>query len=224
MKKIVLSLLISVLLFGCPSGKKESRLIVIANVGSSTITADDFEAAFEVTKLGYSHNYVLKNHLELKEDVLAQLIEEQIILDYASQNGIVYTNEEFEKDLADVKNEYPDNVFEELLKNNAIEPAVFEKRFKREMAVKKALSSIIDKNVEVKEEELRNAFLKYCENNDLNPDDVRDDDDIADAVLKSVKRLKIQSGYDNLLEELKKTTEINIVRENWADVLKEGKL
>jgi hypothetical protein len=224
MKKFLLILLIPVLFFGCPSEQEKNKLKTIVKVGNSIITIEDFEAAFEVTKLGYSHNYVLKNHLELKEDVLAQLIEEELILDFASQKGISYINEEFLKDLADVKSEYPDNVFEELLRNNAIETAVFEKRFKREMAVKKALSAIVNKNVEVGENDLRNAFLKYCENNDLNPDDVRDDDDIAETVLKSVKRFKIQSGYDNLLEELKKNAQINIVRENWADVLKEGKL
>ncbi|MCB9480558.1 MAG: SurA N-terminal domain-containing protein [Desulfobacteraceae bacterium] len=225
MKKIIFIFIIIGLFCGCSTeNEKKSRNKLIAAVGSSKITLEDFEVAFEVTKLGYSHNYVLKNLASLKEDVLTQLIEEELIVEYASKKGIIYTREEFAKDLENVKNEYPDNVFEELLKENAIEPAVFEKRFKREMAVKKALSAIINVNVEVAEEDLRDAFLKYCEINKLNPDDVRDDTDITEAVLMSVKRKKIQSDYDSLLDELKKTTQIDIDRENWAEVLKEGKL
>jgi len=225
MKKIIFIFIIIGLFCGCSSENgKKSKNKTIADIGTSKITLEDFEVAFEVTKLGYSHNYVLKNLAALKEDVLTQLIEEELIIDYASKKGITYSKDEFLRDLDNVKSEYPDNVFEELLKENAIEPAVFEKRFRREMAVKKALAAVINVNVDLAEEDLRNAFLKYCENNKLNPDDVRDDEEIAETVLTGVKRIKIQSDYDSLLEELKKTTQINIDRENWADVLKEGKL
>ncbi|MDY0132319.1 MAG: SurA N-terminal domain-containing protein [Desulforegulaceae bacterium] len=224
MKKFILILLLPCLFMGCPAGKKEIEGKVIVKIGDSVVTTEDFEAAFEITKLGYSHNYVLKNLSELKEDVLAQLIEEELILDYASKKGVEYTNEEFINDLEEVKKEYPDNVFEEILKNNSIETAVFQKRFKREMALKKALSSIINKNIEVDEKDLRSVFLKYCKANDLNSEDVKNNNEIAEIVLDTVKRLTIQADYDSLLEELKKTIEINIVKENWADVLKEGRL
>jgi hypothetical protein len=225
MKKIIFTFIIICLFCGCSSeNEKKSKNKTIADVGGSIISVEDFQAAFEVIKLGYAHNYILKNLASLKEDVLTQLIEEELIMGCASKKGIVYSKEEFLRDLKNVKNEYPDNVFEELLKENAIEPVVFEIRFKREMAVKKALSAILNTNVEISEEDLRNAFLKYCENNNLNPDDVRDNKDITELVLRNVKRIKIQSDYDSLLDELKKTTKINIDRENWADVLKEGKL
>lgn len=226
-KRIYILFLCCALLLCAGCFKKDqaalSKDVVLVNVGRNVITKSDFEAAFEVSKIGYPHNLIINEHSELKEDVLTQLIEEQLVINEAHENNIFYSAEEFEKDLDSVKEEYPDNVFMELLEKNAIEYSVWEKRFKREKILEKSIDKLIKKNIEVTDEELKKGFGEYCTENSLNPQEVKDDPDISSIILEKVKRDKSEFDYDRMLEELKKKFEININNENWSEVLKSTK-
>ncbi|MGM0417440.1 MAG: SurA N-terminal domain-containing protein [Thermodesulfobacteriota bacterium] len=210
-----------VLISGCTETEKNNlESVVIARVNSAEITADDFEAAFEVTKLGYSHNDVLNNSDQLKNNVLFQLIEEQLVLNQAKKNNIYYTDKEYKKDLKEVKSEYPDGVLEELLKDNAIELQLWEKRFRREKAVEKALQKLISRDIEISESELRKGFNDYCEKNLIKPEDVKDDAEISSIIINNVKRNKSELNYANMLKELKSSSNIKINEKNWTKIIK----
>jgi|GEM_PF-5483355 len=210
-----------VLISGCTQTEKtEFESVVLAQVDSAEITVNDFEAAFEVTKLGYSHNDVINNSAQLKNNVLFQLIEEQLVLNQARANNIYYSDEEYKKDLEQVKSEYPEGVLQELLKDNAIEFQLWKKRFRREKAVEKSLQKLISRDIEISESELRKGFNDYCEKNLINPEDVKDDTEISSIIINNVKRNKSELNYENMLKELKSSSNIKINEKNWTKIIK----
>lgn len=220
----IISLLFLVLFFpGCGKKALEEKKIVIADVGTSKLYFEDFIAGYEVTKIGYPHNELINDAKELKEDVLTQLIEEELILNEALQRGIKYSDEEFKRDLSAVKAEYPDNVFEELLAKNAIEKGLWEKRFRREMAIKKALNQMVYSNIDVSAEALKKGFLEYCKENSLDPESEKTNPDVGKMILEKVKRQKSEANYDTLLENLKKNIKIEVNKTNWESILKSDK-
>ena len=224
-KNLVIACLTVMFIFpSCTKNKDytEQRL-VIAEVGTSKLYDKDFIAAYEVTKLGYPHNEIIHGSRNLKEEVLTQIIEEQLILNEAEKRGMQYTEEEFQKDIVNVKKEYPDNVFEELLKKNAIDLLLWEVRFRREKAIDKSLNEIIKDKVEVSAEDLKIGFFEYCRQNSLNPEEIQNDPEVSSLILGRVKRRKSEESYDSLLEKLQKNTTINVNKKNWEEILKSTK-
>lgn len=223
--KFIYILTIIFLISGCTKNSKSdiSDIEIIVHVGETIIDVNEFRAALEVTKLGYPHNDLQNSKIALKEDVLTQLIEEQIIINEAQKKGLIYTKQEFAKDVEAVKKEYPDNIFEEVLKKNAIEFSTWERRFKREMQIKKGMKFLIAKEVTITPKELRQGVIDYCNKNNLNPKDIKNDKEIGLIILEKVKREKSEKRYDNLLEDLKKNYKINIVEDKWKSILESNK-
>ncbi|PIE74785.1 MAG: hypothetical protein CSA18_03110 [Deltaproteobacteria bacterium] len=221
MKKIYWLFIFIFIISGCLNKDKvDNKTKSLVSVGSSHINTSDFEAAFEVIRLGYSDLSASKEDMTaLKQDILVQLIEEQLVINEAQAHGLVYTQENFEEELKKIKSEYPDNVFEEMLEKNAIEYSLWEIRFKREMILKRALKLLVKDKVVVEDKELRQTFIDYCKENSFDPAKIKINGEISSVILKRLKRNKSEKDYDKLLKILKDKFEISINENNWAEVL-----
>ncbi|MBW1783749.1 MAG: peptidylprolyl isomerase [Deltaproteobacteria bacterium] len=110
---------------------------VIIEIGSTCLTPDTLKKEMKFMSGGMP---VQAEHAEeIKKQLLSQIIDYHLILEYAKKNGISVSEEDFQKNLNEIKKEYTENDFQEALLREYVDPASWEDRFRNQLLVSKVI-------------------------------------------------------------------------------------
>ena len=134
-----LSRVVFVFTFGFNKGGPEKT---IARVGSYRISAAEYYQAYNRMENFYRNLYKdkfdedMKNQLKLKEAVMGQLVDRYLFLTTAEEMGVRVSDKEFTEYLSGIEvfkrnGVFDQQVYEEFLKRNNLDPKTFEEERKR---------------------------------------------------------------------------------------------
>ncbi|MCP4370079.1 MAG: hypothetical protein GY797_18480, partial [Deltaproteobacteria bacterium] len=122
-----------------PEAKDQDEYLI--RVGDRVITVFDFNKAFEIAEAAIPHN-VLQDSSAIKESkkrLLNQMTEEMVLLERAKELDISILNTEVEKKIGEIKSDYPEGVFEEILLEYAVSYESWKKGLKTRMLIEKLI-------------------------------------------------------------------------------------
>ena len=145
-----LTALISVLLTvytvaGCTDSKSKGRDEYIIRVEDRVVTVLDFNRAFEIAKAAYPHNAMQRpaDIRDVQLRLLNQMTEEMILLERAKELGIIISDSEVEKTISEIKGDYPENVFNQML----LEYAVPYHSWKKGLVIRLLMEKVVAKEL-----------------------------------------------------------------------------
>jgi len=165
---------------------------VIASVNGKIITEKELENEIFFTKSEWG----LKNKKNLRKIVLEQMIEENLLLQEAKKEGLIVTSEMGEKIFSDFKRRSSKEEFEELKKRISTDEI---KRILEDKILSSGVLSRqrkeIEKNIDVKEEDIQNFYFK-----------------LKQYLQGEGDKEGIEDFYQEYREKLEKTEKVKIVQ------------
>ena len=112
----------AILLTGCTDPKSKGEEIYLIRIGGSVVTVLEFNKALEIAKTAYPHNSLQDSNATraIRLRLLDEMTDETILLEKARELAISVSDDEVEEEVAKFKGDYPDDVFEKTLLENAI--------------------------------------------------------------------------------------------------------
>jgi hypothetical protein len=98
-----------------PESKDQDEYLI--RIGERVVTVLDFNKAFEIAEAAFPHNALQDSSAlkEAKKRLLNQMTEEMVLLERAEELGVSILESEVDKNIAAIKSDYPEGVFEEIL-------------------------------------------------------------------------------------------------------------
>ncbi len=196
----------------------------LIRVGDSVATTVDFNKAFEIVKTAYPHNALQgpDSCREAKLRLLSRLIEEMIILEKAKELNVEISDSELNEAVAQIKEDYDDNAFEQTLLEHAVSYHLWEKELERRLLIEKVVEKELKEYIVITPEDISSYYEKHYNGHggqsDLstNPDNA--DGDLNRLIVKQLRRRKVEEAYKPWIEHLRKKYLIEINKKEWEKI------
>ena len=208
-------------LAGCADSESKDGDEYFIRVGDSVITVFDFNRAFEIAKASYSHS-AMQQPAALREAQLRfvkQMTEELILLERAKDIGIKMTDAEIKKAIEDIKRDYPENVFDQILLEYAVPYQSWEKGLENRLLMEKVIAKELGDQIVVTPDDVSKYYEAHHKNDNLTPDMKEVSKDINETMIKNLRRKKIEEAYKPWIKKLQKEYIIEINKTQWKKII-----
>lgn len=172
-KKQLACLTLALILFnsaGCKNGK-DKRDEVIIKVNERAVTAGEYKDSLS-RLLPAEQNQSREELIELKKELVNEIIEEELLLEEALRSGIAVTASELSSEVDLIRKEYGEDSFKEAIAERYGSLEGWEERIERKLVLRKTIDRITGSAVKVKEGEARKYYFQN-EDEFKMPDQVR---------------------------------------------------
>jgi len=145
--------------FACGQVPKNDQVVIRA--GKSEITAEYLKQVLEIAKTAYPDNISDKKILMLRAKVVTELMEEVLIMERAREMGIVVSDSELEKAVKNIRKDYPDNSFENMLLEQAIPFGLWKKRLRKRLIIEKTIEADLQKDITINQADIELFHKRY---------------------------------------------------------------
>jgi FKBP-type peptidyl-prolyl cis-trans isomerase (trigger factor) len=207
-------------LAGCSDFEHEQKDEYFIEVGERTITVGDFNKAFEIAKSAYPHNKIQRPDVvrEARLRLIQQLTEEMILLTRADDLGITITDSQVEKALREIKKDYPDNVFQEMLLEYAVPYQSWRERLKARLLMEKVISRELNDKIEIKHDDISKYYEEHFKDDSASSDVKEMSEDTKTLIINILRKEKMEKAYASWMKKLKNKYEIKINKKKLEDM------
>ncbi|MCJ7772627.1 MAG: SurA N-terminal domain-containing protein [Desulfobacterales bacterium] len=209
-------------LFGCSYFGQNEDDIVLIRVGNRVTTVGDFKGTFEITKTAYPHNILQEGtaYKEAQLRLLNQLTEEMIVLERAEELGIKISNTELEKAVSKIKEDYPNDVFEELLLENAVSYESWKERLRIRLVIQKTIENEVESKIEITPDDISNYYKEKREKEKSLANMEGIESEKEEVIVNELRREKAEKEYQKWIKKFQKKYTIEINNEAWEKIKK----
>ncbi|MDZ7597215.1 MAG: SurA N-terminal domain-containing protein [Desulfobacterales bacterium] len=215
---------LSILCGACKGGDAERRPAFLLRVGQSVVTSLEFQRAFEIAKAAYPHNALQEGEArrEAQLRLLEEMIDELILLEEAQSLRVEVGPEELAAAIQKIKADYPEGLFEQVLLENAIPYAAWEKAIRRRLLIEKVVEIGLTDTVELMPEDI-SAYLATREQAPAG-DAVSADAPLAPelridtALIRFLRKQKAEAAYADWLKGLYAKYAVEINHNQWSEI------
>jgi len=208
---------VALFLINCGDFKSKNNGEYLIRVGDYSVTAVDFNNALEFAKTAYPHNAmqasVVNKSIRLR--LFNQLIEELILLQKGKELGISVSDAEVEAAIAEIKSDYPDDLFEQTFLENAISYGVWKERMTKRLIIEKVITSELKDKIVITQEDIAEYYSENYMKDKENPESVDDPKQVNHIIVKSIRRKKAEEGYQPWINRIKNEYTIDINKDLW---------
>lgn len=199
-------------LAGCSDFEQKQKDVYFIKVGDRTITVADFNKAFEIAKNAYPHNRLQRPDVvrEARLRLIQQMTEEMILLERAEELGITITDSQVEKALRDIKRDYPDNVFQEILLEYAIPYQSWKEGLKTRLLMEKVITQELGDKIEITHDDISKYYEEHFKDDNTSPDVKAVSKDINNIIIKILRKEKMEKAYALWIKKLKNKYAVEI--------------
>jgi len=147
--------------FAIACGQLPENDQVIIRAGKSVITGEYLNQVLEIAKTAYPMNLSDSKLNQLREKVIAELMEEVLIMERAREMGITVSDSEMEKAVVQIKKDYPENSFEKILLEQAIPFDLWKKRLRKKLIIEKTIEKDLQKNIIIRNADIDSFHQRY---------------------------------------------------------------
>ena len=216
---IVSSLLVCGFL-GCGNSESNPDAEPLIRVKDRVLTVSEFNQVFEISKTAYSNNlrYEPDDYRNAQLRLLNELTIEMIILERAAELGLTVSEEEVEKAVADVKEDYPGDTFEKTLLEFAVSYETWEKRLRNRLLMKKVIDHELKDQILITSEDIAKYYESHFKAQAPDTDSETNREDINEMIIEQLRREKMEQAYQKWINKLKQKYPIEINSVQWERI------
>jgi len=202
-------------LAGCSDMKQKEKDEYLIRVRDRIITVGEFNRAFEIAKSAYPHNTLQQPDTvrEARLRFVQQIAEEMILQERAEELGITVTDSEVEKALEDIKRDYPDNVFQNMLLEYAVPYHSWKNGVKTRLLMEKVITKDLGGKIEIMTDDISKYYKEHFKDDDTASEDNAVPKDKNDTIIEILRREKMEEAYEAWIRDLKNKYTVEINRE-----------
>lgn len=133
--------LINIPTIGCRQFEQTDNRTVIT-VGSRHVTSEELKKDIEF--ISALEDIPARQDKQIKAQLIEQVINHYLILEYGKENGISVTENDLQNTLSDLKREYTEESFQDALLRGYVDFEQWKYRLKEQLLVKKIVKYVID--------------------------------------------------------------------------------
>ena len=214
-------LLLSLVFAGCekPPAKVEQRYVI--KCGGTIISEAQFGDELDLKLAAYP--FTLKNdpaqYNAVVLDLISVLSDEILLLEAARDRGIGVDENEIAQAESDVRQDYPEDSFDQMLLENAITYKVWKKKLIKDMVIDKFIRSELIGAQEITPDDVMAFYQKHADAADPASSDSMDEQ----GLIRQLHMEKAQASYEDWMTTLKKTYLVEINKEAVSAFLEKTK-
>ena len=199
-------------LAGCSDVEHKQKDEYFIKVGNKTISVADFNKAFEIAKNAYPQNSIEQPEVirEIRWRLVQQMTEEMILLQRAEELGVTIKDSEVEKTLEELKKDYPDNVFQEILLEYAIPYRSWREGLKTRLLMQKVIAKELGDKIEITNDDISTYYEEHFKDDDTSSDVKEVPEDIHNIIKNILRKEKMEKAYASWIEKLKNNYAVEI--------------
>jgi SurA-like protein len=216
-KIAILTLWIGFFFSGCNAPEPQPAEKFLIRVADRMVTVSDFNRAMELAKTAYPHNALQdKETLRMIQfRLLNQFIEEMMLLERAEELNILVTEEDVERAVEEIKEDYPDDTFEQTVLENALPFDVWKNRLKVRLTKEKVIAEELEKHISITNEDVSNYIARHYSDDRLGIGAK----DVDELIVKSLRREKAESAYSTWITKLQARYMVEINDNEWLKLI-----
>ncbi len=199
---------------GCSAPPPSSDSQYIIKTTARSISPEEFSEELDLKRAAYP--YDIKDqpaeYNEMVIDLVEVLSEEIVLLSAAADKGIIVSDQEVDAAETELKKDYPDDSFEQMLFKNAISYPFWKRRFKKKMIIDRLIDEKLKSKIEISSKDIV-AF--YRKNQKSSPATSREDSsdkptDMEERLVSQLRMQKTQDAYKQWIQDIWKDYPIEI--------------
>ena len=202
---------------GCSNSEQKRSQEYFIKVGGRGITVSDFNTAFEIAKAAYSYNTVRQPGTlrEARLRLIGQMVEEMLVLERAKELGIEITKMEVEQAAENIKGDYPDTVFQQMLIEYAVPCRTWEKRLETRLLMEKVIAEELGDQIEITPDDMAKYSKERSKDDGITSEIEEGSKETDEIIIKNLRRKKMEKAYSSWIEKLIKIYPVEINKELW---------
>ncbi|MEW6671495.1 MAG: SurA N-terminal domain-containing protein [Thermodesulfobacteriota bacterium] len=213
----LLAILAGLFLLACSNSARDVDNEYLIRVGEQVVTVSDFNKAFEITKSAYPHKLAESSVLlkEAQVRMLNQMIEELLVLQQAAELQIELNEAEVAKAIGDIKADYPEGVFEQMLLEYAVTYSFWEKRLKTRLLMEKVVEREVRQRISLTPDEVAKFYKENYEGKQQVQGQDPGNADINELIVRKLRRQKSEEAYQLWIKNLRGKYTVDINQPQW---------
>jgi len=189
---------------------------VVAYVNSEEIKREDFQKRVELSSQSYTSQGVdvtgEQAQTQIRENVIQNMVNEKIILQYSSRDGITVSDEDLNQKLADfIEQLGGQDKFVEAIKVQNLTEEYVKEDIKRQSIVQEYLNQkVVIDDIEVADEEVETSYNTLLETVEK-PEEAPSLEDSFENIKSQLLQQKIQARTNEFVDSLRQESTIQIM-------------
>ena len=213
---VLASLLLGVgtLLWSC-QGENVPNQSVLMRVGDRVVTVDAYKRELNIYRTATGSNLEEGEDADRETQIrfVRQMADQLVLLEHARAIGIDVTDRELETALEEIRRDYPDDVFEQLLLENAITLDEWKASLRTRLVIERVIRQELEEHIRINEEDMAQFMARF--NNDLQA--IEDESETRTpatpsdkTIVNQLRRSKTENAYAAWMADLKNRYPIEI--------------
>lgn len=208
-------LIVVALVMACSDSEPPSQQsAILIRSGDRTVTLAQFERAFAAARIAYSDNRSVSPALirDARLRLLHQMTEEVIVARRAAELGITVDDAELAAAVKEIKADYPEGEFAQMLLESAIPYALWQERLRSRLLMEKVVQKDLIDPLTISTDEIEAYYQK---NKDAFSVDEQQTvpDELKRGIVEQLRREKVEAAWPAWMENLKTRYGVEI---NWV--------
>ena len=216
----LLLFLITIVLIGCSNSDSNVEDEFLIRLGSRSVTVLEFNEAFEIAKIAHPHQIRNKPD-DLKKArlrLINQMMIELMVSERAQELEIKLSEAEVENAIAEIKSDYPEGVFEETLLEVAVSYETWVKRLKTRLIMEKVIDQELKDKIVITPGDISLYYEENFKGKQQSSELNQNSGDINEAIIKILRRRKLEEAYSLWINELKSKYKIEVNNTQWEKI------
>ena len=193
--------------YGCrPESGVENDAVLMA-VGQRELRQDEFQRAYRVFRSAYGAGLEEEPAVERASKLrfIQQLADQLVLLEYAHDIGVEISTEALDKAVEDIRGDYPDDLFEQMLLENAINFEDWKESLRVRYVIDQLVRQELALKVQISEADIANYYQTHASEQLAERSTVEGEeaDQVDQMIIEQLRRQKTEEAYAPWMEDLK---------------------
>ncbi len=191
-----------------------SSPLVLMKIGDRVVTVDEYRRDLNIYRMATGENTgddpAAEHEMQIR--FAQQLADQLVLLEHARALGIEVTDLELDKALQGLQRDYPDDVFEQLLLENAITLEEWRASLRTRLIIERVIAQELEAHIRISEEDVAQFMAQLrSDSPDAQPGGESGMEAPSDKfIVAQLRRSKMETAYAEWIAALKKKYPVEI--------------
>ncbi|MGD8242636.1 MAG: SurA N-terminal domain-containing protein [Desulfobacterales bacterium] len=202
------------LLSGCQAENTPNRSVLM-RIGDRVVTVDEYKRELNIyrTATGISSEEDGEADRETQIRFVRQMADQLVLLEHARAIGVDVTDRELEIALKEIRRDYPDDVFEQLLLENAITLEEWKASLRTRLVIDRVIRQELEEHIRISEEDMAAFMARFNQDRqatEIDPEAAESPAPSDKTIVNQLRRSKTENAYAAWMTDLKQRYPIEI--------------
>lgn len=201
-KLVLLCAAFTVLVWGCDGKPAPVEKAYVLKSDTVLVTVDEFSEELDTKLMAYPYTIRKNpaNYNEMVVDLVSVLVEETLLITAAQARGIQVSDAEVDKAEAEIKSDYPEDSFDQMMLENALSYHHWKERLKKKMIIERFVRRDLEQTVEITPDDVVDFYDRYRDEDGNIPEDSELKDE--KKLLTRLRMEKSENAYGQWIKDL----------------------